>query len=241
MEVYQGITDTKACFFISPVFIRLIVGCVTYPIFLAIALSLNPAAINSTTIVCMSINQVYTVPYFFNAVLYIVMDRYNTDMNNRDKTPAHTPGDTPVAKTLARLMLADPDIDGSPSKLADEINSTVLLNSTLKTNQPTISRILKGEIRAPKHPVLGPIAEFFGVPIDLFYKENLTDSDVKSAVSGSKLKRLTKLFLDADDRGRDVILAIAKHESKSALNRTLGNSPLPNISTPTTKKSRKKK
>lgn len=148
--------------------------------------------------------------------MYFDIGEYNTDMNDREKTPAHDPGDTVVAKTLAELMLADPDINGSPTKLANAINETVLKDSEKKANQPTIARILNGEIEDPKHPVLWPIAEYFGVSTELFYKGKIEAMEMAAAIISSETKRLTRFFLEADTRGRDTILSLAKIEASRA-------------------------
>ncbi|PUB87042.1 MAG: hypothetical protein DBP02_02010 [gamma proteobacterium symbiont of Ctena orbiculata] len=135
-------------------------------------------------------------------------------MNNGEKTPAHQAGDTVVAKTLAKLMLADPDINGSPTKLANAINKTVLKNSDKKANQPTIARILSGEIEDPKHPVLWPIAEYFGSSTDLFYKKEIENKEIAAAIVSSEIKRLKRFYLEADPRGRDTILTVAKQQAE---------------------------
>ncbi|MEW8119884.1 MAG: helix-turn-helix transcriptional regulator [Candidatus Thiodiazotropha sp.] len=131
-------------------------------------------------------------------------------MNNRDKKAVYSPGNTPAANLLSKLMLADPEIGDNEKKLSEMIEKRL----GEKVPQPTIHRILSGESNEPRRSSVAPIAEYYGVEIEMFYKEGLDQDDIDSAIADSESSRLLMLFLEADQRGKETILTTAKQQAE---------------------------
>ncbi|MCG7932085.1 MAG: hypothetical protein ABW119_22580 [Candidatus Thiodiazotropha lotti] len=130
-------------------------------------------------------------------------------MNKKSGKAVHNPGNTVAARLLSKLMQADHEVDDNENKLSELIEKRL----GKRVPQPTIHRILSGESNEPRRSSIEPIAEYYGISAEMFYKEELEDNDIALAISSSESNRLTMLFHEADRRGRDTIMAIAQIES----------------------------